>query len=215
MRDMTPQPRIQYIRDLFASEDTLLTDIREELETSEFPIQIGAEEGKLLQVLIRLANVKSILEIGTHAGYSTIWMARALPEDGRIITLENSPSRADRARANFNKSEVKDKIVLVESDALAALASMHEKFDLIFIDADKINYLNYLDWAESHINVGGLIIGDNTYLFENVYADEPDKNVRLASFVAMKEFNRRLADQEKYCSIMLPTKEGLTVAMKI
>jgi predicted O-methyltransferase YrrM len=215
MREITPLPRIQYIRQLFAREDDLLSRMRHDLEEQEFPIQIGSEEGKLLQLLIKLSRTKSIMEVGTHAGYSTLWMARALPEDGSIITVENSPSRAARARANFAECDVRDKISLMEGEAVDVLKTIDQSFDMIFIDADKINYLNYLDWAEEHINQGGLIIGDNTFLFENVYQDQPDKSVRPATHAAMKEFNRRLADPVKYCSIMLPTKEGMTIAMKI
>lgn len=215
MREITPQPRIQYIRDLFAPEDSLLQDIRMELEGQEFPIQIGAEEGRLLQVLINMANIRTIVEVGTHAAYSTIWMARALPQDGKIITLENSPSRIERAKRNISLADVQDKIELVCGDAIESLNQLTGLYDMIFIDADKINYLAYLDWAEQHIRSGGLIIGDNTFLFENVYAEEPGKGVRPAAFQAMKEFNTRLADPGKYCSIMLPTKEGMTIAIKI
>jgi len=215
MRELAPLPRIQYIRDLFAPEDDYLQAIRQDLEGNEFPIQVGSEEGKLLQLLIRMNHVQSILEIGTHGAYSTIWMARALPEDGKIITLENSPSRIERARNNIASSDVAHKITLIEGDAVDTLNAINDTFDLIFIDADKINYANYLDWAETHVKQGGLIIGDNTYLFENVYKDKPDNNVRPAAHRAMKEFNQRLADSTKYCSIMLPTKEGLTIAQKL
>lgn len=214
MRELNTHPRIQYIRDLFAPEDQYLISIREELVSSEFPIQIGAEEGKLLQLLIHMNKIRTILEIGTHGAYSTIWMARALPADGKIMTLENSPSRIERARRNIGGSDVADQIQLIEGDALETLSGLDVIVDMVFIDADKINYANYLDWAENHVRPGGLIIGDNTFLFENVYQDQPDETVRPAAFYAMKEFNRRLADADKYHSIMLPTKEGLTIAMK-
>ncbi|MBP6985890.1 MAG: O-methyltransferase [Alphaproteobacteria bacterium] len=215
MRTPQPHPRIQYIRDLFAPEDDCLENIRKNIEAEEFPIQVGAEEAKLLQLLIKLSQAKDILEIGTHAAYSTIWMARALPEEGRIFTIENSPARAERARKNIHNSDVSHKIHLQEGDALKCLATIQDKWDLIFIDADKINYGNYLDWAETHIRDGGLIIGDNTFLFENVYKDHPDKTVRPAAVAAMKDFNKRLSDPSKYISIMLPTSEGLTIALKI
>lgn len=215
MRDLRATPRIQYIRDLFAPEDAYLKSIREALELEEFAIQIGSEEAKLLQLLIKLNKTESILEIGTHAAYSTIWMARALPAHGYITTLENSPTRAARARKNIENSDAVEKITLIEGNALDSLSQIDQMWDMIFIDADKINYSNYLDWAETHVRPGGLIIGDNTYLFENVYKDHPDKQVRPASFEAMKAFNKRLADPNKYCSIMIPTAEGLTIAMRL
>ena len=85
---------------------------------------------------------------------------------------------------------------------------------MIFIDADKISYLDYLDWAEKYVRKGGVIIGDNSFLFEAVYLEELPEGVRPQTREVMREFNRRLAEPEKYCSIMLPTKEGMTLAIK-
>lgn len=88
-------------------------------------------------------------------------------------------------------------------------------FDMAFIDADKLNYLHYLDWAERNVRKGGLIIGDNTFLFDAVWKEGPVGRVRGTARHAMREFNKRLADPEKYLGILLPTEEGMTIAVKL
>lgn len=219
MRPIEAPKRIQYIRDLFAPEDQLLREIRENLEATDLPIQIGAEEGKLLQFLIRITKPKKIVEIGTLAGYSTIWMARGLEDNGHIYTVEKQKINADQARKNFSNSEVADKITLIEGEAPEILTetAANGPFDMAFIDADKINYIEYLNWAEENVNKGGYIIGDNSFLFETVYEDKlpKDHDIRPTTHKAMKEFNKRLSDPNKYMSIMLPTKEGITIAQKL
>lgn len=206
-------PAISYIRQLFAPEDALLVRIRERLEAMGCAIQVGADEGRFLQVLIAAAGVKNIVEIGTLGGYSTLWMARAIPDDGHIHTLEKSPENAAMARGHFAESEVGSKITVHEGDAVASLDSLDGLFDMVFIDADKASYCKYLDWAEKHIRPGGLIVGDNTFLFGGVYQDPLPKGVKPSTAHIMQEFNRRLADQNRYTSIVVPTEEGMTVAV--
>lgn len=215
MRPQDIPPRIQYIRELFAPEDTLLSAIGKQ-ESSRLPIHIGAEEGKLLQWIIQLAQVRTIVEIGTLSGYSTLWMARALPEGGHLYSIEKEEERLAIARKHIAASDVADRITLLHGDAHQILPELedHAPFDMIFIDADKISYLDYLDWAEKYVRKGGVIIGDNSFLFEAVYLEELPEGVRPQTREVMREFNRRLAEPEKYCSIMLPTKEGMTLAIK-
>ena len=216
MRQIDVPPKIKYIRELFAPEDQLLESTRKCLSTFDWPINIGAEEGKLLQLLMHLHQTKRAVEVGTHAGYSTLWLARALPEDGFLHTIERDKRRAAMAAKTIAASEVASKIKLHIDDALMALngISSHGPFDMIFIDADKINYLAYLDWAEQNIRSGGLIIGDNTFLFDAVFLKELPKGVVESTRDIMRKFNQRLADSQKYHSIMLPTKEGITIAIK-
>ena len=105
----------------------------------------------------------------------------------------------------------------VWGDALDVLPQLSKEgpFDMVFIDADKLNYLRYLDWAEENVRKGGLIVGDNTFLFDAVWRDDPVDRVRQTARDAMRDFNRRLADPQKYCGILLPTQEGMTVALKL
>jgi caffeoyl-CoA O-methyltransferase len=201
--------RADYIRQTFAPETPALQKAR-----AEGDISISPETGKLLQTLIRLGGVRKIVEIGTLAGYSALWMAGALPEDGVLVTLEKDSARAGVAKKNVAENK---KIRLIEGDALETLPALEKDgpFDMIFIDADKLHYVRYLDWAEKNVRKGGLIVGDNTFLFDAVWKDGPVERVRDTARAAMREFNRRLADPEKYTGIMLDTPEGLTIAVKL
>lgn len=213
---------LDYIGNLFAPEDTLLQEVRSTFETRAMAIQVGAEEGKLLQVLLKLHGAKTVIEIGTLGGYSAIWMARALPEDGHLHTVEYDPEHAKLARDFIARSDVAGKITVWEGKAVDVLPQIAQKLgkkvDAVFIDADKISYLHYLDWAEENLRQGGLLIGDNTLLFGTVYRDElpqPNaENVRPSAWEAMRSFNTRLADPARYDGILIPTVQGMTVAIK-
>ncbi|MEO7368159.1 MAG: O-methyltransferase [Gemmatimonadaceae bacterium] len=128
-------------------------------------IDITASQGMLLQMLARLAGARRILEIGTLGGYSTIWLARALPADGRLITLEFDPSHAAVAKSNIERaglSAIVDVRIGAALDSLSIIASQNEgPFDLFFIDADKVNNPNYLEWAIKLSRKGSVIIVDN------------------------------------------------------
>ena len=141
-------------------------------------------------------------------------MAAALPQDGKLWTLEKDAARATLARTNTVHDT---RITLIEGDARASLETLAAQgpFDMVFIDADKLNYEHYLDWAEAHVRKGGLVIGDNTLLFDAVWMAERPPRVRDTALAAMRAFNRRLADPQKYCGIMLPTAEGITIAQKL
>jgi len=206
-----------YIKNVFAPEDALLEEINQHLQLRNAAINIGADEGRLLQFLIKICNVKNIVEIGTLAGYSAIWMARALPEDGHLYTLEQDQKNIEAAREFIAKSDVAHKITLVEGDALTTLPTLEDKapFDMVFMDADKFEYLKYLRWAEANTKSGSLIIGDNSFLFGAVYMDELPKGVRAGTKDVMCEFNKRLGDQSKYNSILIPTKEGITIGQRL
>lgn len=210
-------PSLDYIRKLYAPQDALLTGIDQALHDSGMPIHIGAEEGRLLQLFIGLSGVKTIVEVGTLAGYSTLWMARALPPDGHVYTIDRDPKHIAMAKGFFAKSEVKDRITLLEGDAHDMLDKLSPKapFDMIFIDADKLSYNDYLDWAEANLRPGGLIVADNTFLFGSVYLDAPPEGTAPATWHAMQLFNERLANPEKYFATMVPTEEGLSVAVKL
>lgn len=211
--------RTDYIRRLFASGDTFLNGIERDIFNRIDPIHLRPEDAKILHILIKLGQIKNIVEIGTLAGYSAIWMARALPQDGHIHTIEHDPDRADIAAKNFKDSDVSERITLIRGLAQEELKALSNNapYDMIFIDADKPSYEVYLDWAEQHIRKGGLIVGDNTLLFGAVYDQERHERsnpTRKTTVQTMKNFNARLANQDKYDSILLPTKEGMTIAIK-
>lgn len=214
MNHETFNSREEYIRTLFGHENAAQKSARASLAGAHDGISIHAEEARMLQLLIRLAGVKKIVEIGTLGGYSALSMAAALPEDGHIWTLEKDPARAKLAKENTQNDT---RITIVEGDAVQTLSSLAAEapFDMAFIDADKLNYTHYLDWAEQHVRKGGLIIGDNTFLFDAVWMQARPPRVRDTALQAMRDFNKRLSNPEKYLGIMLPTAEGMTIALKL
>jgi predicted O-methyltransferase YrrM len=129
------------------------------------PIAVAPNQGKLLHILARLRGARTILEVGTLGGYSTIWLARALPEGGRLVTLELDPKHAAVAQGNLNRAGVDDKVTIRIGPALDSLKALAGEglppFDLAFIDADKPNNPNYFDWALKLSRPGSLIIVDN------------------------------------------------------
>lgn len=210
-------PEIEYIRRLYAAQDSLLAEIANELEKRNIAIQVGPDEGRLLQLLIAMNNVKTIVEVGTLAGYSAIWMARALPEDGHIYAINKDPEHVQMAQEFFTRCECSNKITQLEGDAHKVLPELSAKapFDMIFIDADKISYPAYLDWAEKNIRKGGLIVADNTFLAGAVLQETPPEDVAPTTWKNMRSFNERLSDKSKYNATIIPTNEGLSVAVKL
>lgn len=129
------------------------------------PIQVSAAQGKLLYLLAQVQGARRILEVGTLGGYSALWLARALPADGRLVTLELNPQHAEVARRNFMHAKMAERIELHVGPALETLAQLRARhtapFDLVFIDADKVNNLAYVQAALQLVRVGSLIIVDN------------------------------------------------------
>jgi len=153
-----------FVGETIASEDETLQRAVEAAEEAGLPaIQVSPPQGKLLQLLVRLVGAKRILEFGTLGGYSAILMARALPEDGRLITLEAKAQYAEVARTSIDAAGVGERVEIRVGPALEALPGLDDvgPFDLVFIDADKVNTPNYFDWALGRTRPGGLIVADN------------------------------------------------------
>lgn len=208
----------KYMTEVFGLGDADLARIRERLiEKDEAYRAVAPNEARILQFLIRGFGVRKVLEVGMLFGYSTLAMAKALPSDGVIVSLENDPGNFAVARGFFDKSSDGGKIIGLLGDAKVTLAQAeaHGPFDMAFIDADKGGYAGYLDWAEKNVRRGGLIVGDNTFLFGALWGQSRNANIGEGPIRVMKEFNKRLADPARYNSIMIPTQEGITVAQKL
>lgn len=157
----------RYISQLFAVEDEALRSARAVMQAEGLrPINVSPSGGQLLHLLALMIGARRVLEIGTLGGYSAIWLARALPADGRLITLEIDAHHAAVARRNLAAAELEDKVEVRVGPALAALAAMQQAseapFDLLFIDANKDEYVAYLEHAVALVRRGGLILADNT-----------------------------------------------------
>jgi predicted O-methyltransferase YrrM len=156
----------QYINGQLVSPDPALSAALQESAAAGLPqINVSPSQGKLLQLLAQVQGARSILEIGTLGGYSTIWLARALPRDGRLISLEADPKHVEVARANIKRAGLADNVEIRCGRALDTLpqlvAENRGPFDLVFIDADKPGYPDYLEWALKLSRRGSLIIADN------------------------------------------------------
>ena len=156
----------RYIADLFIPSDPALDAALADSDAAGLPaINVSPVQGKLLHLLVRLQGARNILEIGTLGGYSAIWLARALPAGGRLITLEANPKHAEVARANISRAGLAQVVELRLGKALDTLPQLAQEnrgpFDLIFIDADKPGYPDYLPWALKLSRPGSLIIADN------------------------------------------------------
>jgi caffeoyl-CoA O-methyltransferase len=155
-----------YIRDLVGKEDDALKAAAHSVVDHGIPpIAVSVNQGKFLHVMALAVRAKKILEIGTLAGYSTIWMARALPADGKLISLEYDPKHADVARANIDRAGLSNKVEVRVGKAIDSLPVLEKEkagpFDMIFIDADKPPYKEYYEWAIRLSRPGTLIIADN------------------------------------------------------
>jgi len=156
----------KYICDFFVPQDEALLATERSLKEADMPpISISANQGKFLHMLALLCNAKKILEVGTLAGYSTIWMARALPTDGKLVTLEYDPKHAGVAQKNIDLAGLSTKVEIRVGKGLVTLPKLVEEgagpFDMIFIDADKPPYTEYFQWALKLSRKGTLIIADN------------------------------------------------------
>ena len=203
-----------YIERLFAREDEVLRELRAEIARRGMPeIYITPEEGKLLQVLLAAVGARRVLEIGALAGYSAIWMARALPPGGKLITLEIEPTYAELAREFARRAGLAGVIEVRLGVAMESLRQLVEErvapFDACFIDADKAGYPAYLQWALRLVRPGGIILGDNV-LWGGLVLEEPPRD---DDTLALQVFNRRLATDPNLVSTIIPIRDGLAVAV--
>jgi predicted O-methyltransferase YrrM len=174
----------EYLTQLLVPQDPVLDGVLHASEQAGLPaIHVAPNQGKLLMLFAQMIGAKSILEVGTLGGYSTIWLARALPTDGKLITLEIDPKHAQVAQDNFAQAGFAHQIELRLGSAVDSLqnlvAQAHAPFDMVFIDADKTNNLTYFQYALQLSHVGSLIVVDNVVRGGAVIeANSSDKNVQ-------------------------------------
>jgi predicted O-methyltransferase YrrM len=203
---------------LIPSDPALDEALRASAEAGLPAIQVSAAQGKLLHLLARIQGARTILEIGTLGGYSTIWLARALPADGRLITLEAEPKHAEVARANIARAGLADLVEVRAGRALDILPQLARDqpgpFDLIFIDADKPNTPDYFRWALKLARIGSVIIVDNV-VRKGALADARSTD---PSVVAMRRFHELLAGENRVSATTIQTVgskgyDGFTIAI--
>ena len=201
------------ITHLFVSEDEALRQTLLRANEHGLPaIQISALQGKLLQLLALACQARKILEIGSLAGYSGIWLARALPRDGRLITLEIDPAHADIVRESFRQAQVDDQAEVRVGPAIETLPSLKDEgpFDLIFIDADKDSYPQYLAWAIQLARPGSIIVADNTVRDGNGLRIQETAEPRMTG---IRSYNGIASSNLALCSVALPINTGMTISV--
>lgn len=208
-----------YISDQFSKDDSALLAVGKSLaDAGVGNISVSSSQGKLLHILALLCRAQRILEIGTLAGYSTIWLARALPPGGRLLSIEYEPAHASIARENIARAGLSEAVEIRMGRALEILPRLQEEipagFDMVFIDADKVPYDEYFRWALKLTHPGSLIVADNVIRQGRILeADSSDDNVK-----GTKRFLRLLASAHQVEATVLQTvgtkgHDGIAVAV--
>jgi caffeoyl-CoA O-methyltransferase len=212
MPGIVPDDIERYVRDHTTAEPEHLTalaaETREQLSSPQ--MMSGHVEGRLLQTLVFVSGARRVLEFGTFSGYSALSMAAALPDDGKVVTLEVSPEHAEFARRHFAESPYGERIELRLGPALESVEELgDERFDLVFIDADKPGYIDYYEAALERLTERGLIVVDNTLWSGAVLpARDPDPS---ESTLALRRFNDHVAQDERVVCVMLTVRDGVTL----
>jgi caffeoyl-CoA O-methyltransferase len=215
MDEATHEALNDYVRDLYAPEDEALVYARvEAAERGMPPIHIGPDEGRMLQVLLAAVGAKRVAEIGTLAGYSGTWIARALPADGRLYTLDSDPDHSAMARTTFDRAGLDGRVVTRVGKAPAALDDLAAEgpFDAVFIDANKDGYPAYLRWAVANVRIGGIIMAHNAFMRGRIVGPELQTD---ASVQAMDAFNHALADDPRVLGTIIPIGDGIAAAVRL
>lgn len=201
-----------YIKNNFARPDAVLEQVLAAIPARGLPaITITPEEGRFLQFLVRAIGARRVVEIGTLGGYSGIWLARGLPPDGRLITLEKEPRHAAVAHEHFALAGLDRRVDLRLGEASQLLRKLAADgpFDFCFIDADKLGYGDYLDWALGNVRSGGLIAAHNAFRHGAVI-DSADQSPET-SYV--RAFNQRFAAEPRLLSTIYPAGDGMLVGV--
>jgi predicted O-methyltransferase YrrM len=196
----------RYVCDLFIPPDAALDEALKSSAAAGLPsINVSPAQGKLLHLLARMQGARNILEIGTLGGYSTIWLARALPKDGQVVTLEVDPKHAEISRGNFGRAGLSANVKLILGRAIDILprlaAEKRQPFDLIFIDADKANIPEYFAWSLKLSRLGSVIIVDNV-VREGAVIDATSTD---ASVQGVRRFNEALAAEKRVSATTIQT----------
>ena len=170
----------------------------------------GPLQGKLLEMLSKIIKPKLILEVGTFMGYSALCLAKGLQPGGKLHTLELRDEDADRAQNYFTKSSHADQLILRRGNALNIIPSLDEMWDLVFIDADKTNYINYYELTLPRLKKGGVILADNVLFHGEVLTEK----IKGKNAIAINAFNQHVAKDERVQQVMITLRDGLMMIIK-
>ncbi|HWH61156.1 MAG TPA: O-methyltransferase [Terriglobales bacterium] len=198
-----------YLYSILPARDEVLTQIENEAIKRDIPI-VGPAVGRLLHQLALISGAKTVFELGSAVGYSTIWWARAVGEGGRVIYTDGDRKKADEARGYFERGGVADRITIKVGDALELLSEQKQEYDIIFCDIDKEDYPRAFKLAVPRLRKGGLLVADNVLWSGRVAQENPSE----ASTKAILEFNRLLYSSTELFPTVLPIRDGVAVSVK-
>ena len=215
MSQIVPDAIEQYLSTLHGSADAVIEQIEREGRDAGLPL-VQAPSGRLLRTLAFAVGARNILEIGTAVGFSALWMAGALPPEGRLITIELDPQRADTARANIARAGKTDQISVIVGDAMRYLHKVSGPFDLIFQDSHKPLYEPMLDRLVTLLRPAGVLVSDNVLWSGEVvegYINPPQRD--RSDTEALRAYSRRLMSDPRLFTTILPVGDGLAVSVKL
>jgi caffeoyl-CoA O-methyltransferase len=205
----TAAPVDDYMYSMLPKRDEVLAEMEAYATEHDVPI-VGPAVARVLEQLALSINARTVFELGSAIGYSTIWWARAVGEKGRVIYTDGDRKNAERARGYFARAGVSDRITVHTGDALEYLSEQKQEFDIIFNDVDKEDYPRVLRLVSPRLRKGGLFITDNVLWSGRV----AEKSPKEATTKAILEFNRKLYDSNEFYTTILPIRDGLAVALK-
>jgi caffeoyl-CoA O-methyltransferase len=206
---VTAGPVDDYLYSLLPKRDEVLTEMEDYATKHSIPI-VGPAVARVLQQLALAINARTVFELGSAIGYSTIWWAQAVGETGRVIYTDGDPKNAERARGYFSRAGVSSRIGVHTGDALEVLSEQKKQFDVIFNDVDKEDYPRVLRMVSPRLRKGGMFITDNVLWSGRV----TQKNPKDGHTKAILDFNRQLYNSPEFYTTILPIRDGLAVAWK-
>ncbi len=208
----------RYALDYSMQDDQLMAELvrRTNLSFTTASMLSGSLQGKLLQFFCRMMNARAVLEIGTYTGYSSIYMARGMADNGVLHTIDNNPEVEDIAEEFITRAGLAGKIRTWQGDALEVISErifpFTEEFDMVFIDADKENYVKYYELCLPRVKKGGFIIADNVLWYGRILKPDLYKDKETLGIIA---FNNHVRDDNRVEQLMLPVRDGLFVMRKM
>lgn len=208
MNGITDPDVERYICEILPERDEVLAEMERQAETRSIPI-IGPAVARVLAQYARLIEARRVFEMGSAIGYSTIWLARAVGENGRVYYTDGDARNAEEARGYFRRAGVEDRIEVLVGDSIDLLDKVEGHFDLVFNDVDKHQYPDAFRGAVPRIRSGGLFITDNALWFGRVARGDDDRDTE-----GVREFNRLIYSSEELFSTIIPIRDGLAVCIR-